>query len=117
MASQQSQGIQTLLSAEKEAQIIVSKAREYRVQRLKDARSQAAKDIEEYKTSKDREFEKFSNEHTGGSSEAEKLVNHQTEKELSELQSAFERNKGNVVEMLLERLMTVEKGLHKNWKQ
>ncbi|KAH8929360.1 H+-ATPase G subunit [Atractiella rhizophila] len=112
-----SQGIQTLLEAEKEAQKIVSKAREYRVQRLKDARSQAAKEIEEYKATKEGDFQQFSKEHSGDTTEGEKHVNEQTDKELEGLKSSYEKNKENVVNMLLERLMTVDKGLHKNWKQ
>jgi V-type H+-transporting ATPase subunit G len=37
------QGISTLLDAEKEASKIVQKARQYRIQRLKDARTEALK--------------------------------------------------------------------------
>ena len=74
-----SQGIQTLLEAEKEAAKVVQKARQcklrsfpssnvvlmtlpYRVQKLKDARSEAAKEIEQYKDSKEQEFKKFESE-------------------------------------------------------
>jgi V-type H+-transporting ATPase subunit G len=40
-----SQGISTLLEAEKEASKVVQKARQYRIQRLKDARTEALKVI------------------------------------------------------------------------
>lgn len=36
------------------------------MQKLKDARSEAAKEIEEYKASKDAEFKKFESEVSGG---------------------------------------------------
>lgn len=65
-----SQGIQTLLEAEKESSKIVQKARQCnflflirtdRVQRLKDARTEAAKEIEQLKEQKKSEF--LSQEH------------------------------------------------------
>ncbi|KAG8755568.1 H(+)-transporting V1 sector ATPase subunit G [Serendipita sp. 396] len=54
-----SQGIQTLLEAEKEAAKVVQQARQYRTQKLKDARSEAAKDLETYKAQKDNELKAF----------------------------------------------------------
>ena len=75
----QSQNIQTLLEAEKEAQKVVQQARQCagslrnpfilkhsfilcdpdRTQRLKDARSEATKEIEEYKAQKEQEFKAY----------------------------------------------------------
>merc|ERR1711939_748065 len=54
MSAQNSAGIQTLLDAEKEAQKIVQKAREYRTKRVKDAKTEAQKEIEEYRKRKKR---------------------------------------------------------------
>lgn len=60
MSSQtQTASIQTLLEAEKDAQAIVEKARTYRTQRLKDARSEAAKEVEAYKKKKEEEFKEY----------------------------------------------------------
>lgn len=59
MAANPSQGIQTLLEAEKEASKIVQKARTYRTQKLKDARSEAAKDIENIKSKKEKEYQDY----------------------------------------------------------
>lgn len=76
------QGIQTLLDAEKEASKIVTKARECertlgentvgqvgtdsyrldRTQRVKDARGEASKEIEELKAKKEAEFKEFESE-------------------------------------------------------
>lgn len=74
----QSQSIQTLLEAEKEAQKVVQQARQCmdgsplvihhsehssgcadRTQRLKDARSEATKEIEAYKAQKEHEFKAY----------------------------------------------------------
>lgn len=80
-AAQQTQGIQTLLEAEKEAAKVVQQARQRtslwlylsllalalmscgmssdRVQRLKDARTEASKEVEEYKRQKEQEYKAF----------------------------------------------------------
>ncbi|KAK7686402.1 hypothetical protein QCA50_010626 [Cerrena zonata] len=67
MASQQSNSIQTLLGAEKDATKVISEARQYRLQRLKEARTQASKEIEEYRQSKEKEFKAFEASHAGAS--------------------------------------------------
>jgi hypothetical protein len=88
-AAQQSQGIQTLLEAEKEAAKVVQQARQCtfcsvhasvnlielmaygycgyecilvgidRVQKLKDARAEASKEVEDYKKQKEQEYKTF----------------------------------------------------------
>ena len=57
MAAQNSQGIQILLEAEKEASKIVQKGRQYRIQKLKDAKTEAQKEIYALKAQKQSEFE------------------------------------------------------------
>lgn len=59
LMSSNTQGIATLLDAEKESSKIVAKARQYRVQRLKEARSEALKEIEAFKVAKEKEFQKI----------------------------------------------------------
>lgn len=59
MSAQNTASIQTLLEAEREAQQIVERARAYRQQRLKDARTEAGKDVETYKQKKDAEFKEY----------------------------------------------------------
>lgn len=59
MSAQNTASIQTLLEAEKDAQQIVEKARQYRTQRLKDARSEAQKEIDKYKSKKESEYKDF----------------------------------------------------------
>lgn len=59
MSAQNTASIQTLLEAEKDAQQIVEKARQYRTQRLKDARSEAQKEIDKYKSKKESEFKEY----------------------------------------------------------
>ncbi|KAF9245241.1 H+-ATPase G subunit-domain-containing protein [Melanogaster broomeanus] len=97
-AAQHSQGIQTLLEAEKEAAKIVQQARQYRVQRLKDARSEASKEIEEYRREKEAEFKAFEASHAGSTFNAQAAVDKETE---------WSRN-------FLDRVVLIKPELHRN---
>ncbi|KAF7309702.1 V-type proton ATPase subunit G [Mycena indigotica] len=114
MSAQQSQGIQTLLEAEKEAAKIVQQARQYRVQKLKDARSEASKEIDEYKKAKEDEFKAFEASHAGTTSNAQNAVDKETESSLKAITDSYTKNKDNVVKKLLDRVVLVEPELHRN---
>lgn len=101
MSAQNSKGIQTLLDAEREAQKIVQKAREYRTKRVKDARNEAQKEIEEYRNQKDDEFKKFEKEQTGGNKKAEEEAKEDAEEKLKEIKNAGSKTGDQVVEELL----------------
>ncbi|KAG0216108.1 H(+)-transporting V1 sector ATPase subunit G [Mortierella sp. GBA30] len=114
MAASNSSGIQTLLEAEKEASKIVQKARQYRVQRLKDARQEAAKEIEELKAAKNEAFKNFEQEHAGSSDQTSQRVEVETEQKRVEIEAAFAKNREAVLQMLLETVYTVEPKIHPN---
>ncbi|GAA6061828.1 hypothetical protein JCM10212_001134 [Sporobolomyces blumeae] len=109
-----SQGIATLLDAEKEAAQIVAKAREYRTQRLKDARGEASKEIDALKKKKDDEFHQFESQHSNDSSDSQDKVNQSTQEQLDKIASSFQSNKDKVVEQLLERVVQVKAEPHRN---
>ncbi|EAU90247.1 hypothetical protein CC1G_11571 [Coprinopsis cinerea okayama7 len=117
MSAQQSQGIQTLLEAEKEAAKIVQQARQYRVQRLKDARAEASREIEEYKKAKEAEFRAFESSHAGTTSVAQSTVDRETEEKLAVINESYDRNKDAVVTKLLDRVVLVHNELHRNLKK
>ncbi|KAF9461198.1 H+-ATPase G subunit-domain-containing protein [Collybia nuda] len=117
MAAQQSQGIQTLLEAEKEAAKIVQQARQYRVQKLKDARSEATKEIEEYKKAKERDFKAFEQSYAGTTSNAQTAVDNETEIKLQAISESYTRSKDLVVKKLLDRVVLVKPELHRNLKK
>ncbi|MCJ1445050.1 MAG: hypothetical protein MMC23_005555 [Stictis urceolatum] len=94
--------------AEREAQKIVQKAREYRTKRVKDARSEAQSEIDEYKESKEDEFKKFESEHTSGNKKAEEDANNDAETKLKEIKSVGSKNGDKVVEDLLKIVMEVQ---------
>ncbi|GAA5903832.1 hypothetical protein JCM8208_006592 [Rhodotorula glutinis] len=109
-----SQGIATLLDAEKEAAQIVAKAREYRNQRLKDARGEASKEIDALRAKKDKEFTDFEHEHSGDSSTSATEVQKQTDETLERIEATFASSRQAVVDDLLERVVQVDPKLHRN---
>ncbi|KAG6336043.1 hypothetical protein ID866_3042 [Astraeus odoratus] len=117
MAAHPSQGIQTLLEAEKEAAKIVQQARQYRAQRLKDARTEATREIEEYRQVKDAEFKAFEASHAGNISNVQAAIDRETEVKLQSITSAFVANKDRVVHKLLDRVVLVKPELHRNLKK
>ncbi|KAK9466176.1 H+-ATPase G subunit-domain-containing protein [Lipomyces arxii] len=114
MSAQSSTGIQTLLEAEKEAQAIVSKARAYRTQKLKDARSEAAKEIEAYKAAKEAEFKKFESEHSSSNTKAEEEANAGVQSELVTIKELAAKSKEKVVAELIKAVTTPKPSLHIN---
>jgi len=101
MSAQNSAGIQTLLEAEKEAQKIVQKAREYRTQRVKAARTEAQKEIDDYRNEKENEFKKFESEHSSGNKKAEQDAGQEAQARLKEIKDAGAKSGNKVVQDLL----------------
>ncbi|VDB88653.1 unnamed protein product [Peniophora sp. CBMAI 1063] len=117
MAAQHSQGIQTLLEAEKEAAKVVQQARQYRVQRLKDARTEAQKEIDEYRKSKEDEFNAFQSSHKGTNESAQVEIDKQTAVQLQAITDRYNAHRDEVVKKLLDRVVLVEPQLHRNLRK
>ncbi|KAJ3270731.1 hypothetical protein HDV01_007487 [Terramyces sp. JEL0728] len=98
------QGIQTLLEAEKEASKIVAKAKSYRVQRLKDARQEAQKEIEDLKKLKNQEFIEYEKKFAGDVGENVKQAEVETQKQIAQINKDFEANKQKVIDLLLKTI-------------
>lgn len=107
MSAQNSAGIHTLLDAEREAQKIVQKAREYRTKRVKDARDEAKKEIDAYKKEKDEELKKYESEHVSGNLKAEEDANLEAEKKIFEIQEAGKEKRDVVVQKLLDAVFEI----------
>ncbi|PBP25471.1 vacuolar ATPase [Diplocarpon rosae] len=108
MSAQNSAGIQTLLDAEREAQKIVQRAREYRTKRVKEARDEAKKEIDSYKKSKDDEFKKFESEHTSGNKKAEQDAGKDAETKIKEIKSAGKKGQDPVIKDLLKTVFDIK---------
>ncbi|KAF8475198.1 H+-ATPase G subunit-domain-containing protein [Russula ochroleuca] len=114
MAAQQSQGIQTLLEAEKDAAKVVQESRQYRVKRLKDARTEAAEEIEAYRKDKEQEFSAFQSSHAGSTQDAQSVIDKETEERLGDITDAYNTHKDHVLRKLLDRVVLVQPELHRN---
>ncbi|EGS20053.1 vacuolar ATPase-like protein [Thermochaetoides thermophila DSM 1495] len=108
MSAQNSAGIQTLLDAEREAQKIVQKAREYRTKRVREARDEAKKEIEAYRAQKEAEYRAFEAEHTRGNKQAEEEANREAEAKIAAIKEAGKKNQDKVIEQLLEAVYTAK---------
>ncbi|PUU84347.1 H+-ATPase G subunit-domain-containing protein [Tuber borchii] len=114
MSVQNSAGIQTLLDAEREAQKIVQKARAYRTQKVKDARSEAQKEIEEYKKQKENEFKEFESKHSGANAKAEEEATKEIEQTLKDIEAATKEKGPEVIGDLLKAVTDVKPEPHRN---
>ncbi|KAL9713620.1 hypothetical protein Ac2012v2_003231 [Leucoagaricus gongylophorus] len=117
MAAQQSQSIQTLLEAEKEAAKIVQEARQYRIQKLKAAHTEASKEIDEYKKVKETEFKAFEVSRIGTTSNAQASIDRETDVKLQEISDSYSKNKDVVTKKLLDRVILVKPEAHRNLKK
>ncbi|KAJ5580186.1 uncharacterized protein N7459_006171 [Penicillium hispanicum] len=104
-SAQNSAGIQTLLDAEREAQKIVQQDR---TKRIRDAKSEAQKEIEEYRKQKEEEFQKFEAEHSSGFKKAEDDASKEAEEKLKEIQAAGKKQGDKVVDDLIKATTDVK---------
>lgn len=109
-----SSSIQSLLKTEKEAAAIVNDARKYRTDRLKSAKADAQKEIDEYKAQKDAELKKFESDHTGLNDNIEKEAEASVQKELEEIKHKFGEKKSSVVQLLVDAATKPSPELHIN---
>jgi V-type H+-transporting ATPase subunit G len=109
-----------------------------RVQQLKDARNEAAKEIEEYRAGKEQEFAAFQStvspsiltctrfcstswltcrQHAGTTQDAQSIIDKETEEKLSNITGAYTAHKDDVLRKLLDRVVLVQPQLHRNLKK
>ena len=94
-------GIKTLLEAESKAQEIVQAARTYRSQKVKAAKADAAKEIEEYKQKKESEFQAIKTQSSSADADVEKLADSGSKEEIKAFQATAEKGKPAVVKILM----------------
>jgi V-type H+-transporting ATPase subunit G len=87
-----------------------------RTSRLKGAREEASKEVEQLKLLKDDEFKQFESKHSNDNSESQDKVNESTREQLSKIVSSFDQNRDKVVNQLLERVVQVKAEPHRNLK-
>merc|ERR1711962_806731 len=91
MASQ-SEGIQKLLDAEKEATRLVDDARKYKAQRLKAAKSEAKEETAQFQKEQESKFDEISKVYKDGKIEAQ--IEKQVEETIAEMDKRVKANEG-----------------------
>lgn len=112
--SAMSSGIQALLRTEKEAAEIINEARKYRTNRLKSAKADAQKEIDEYKAQKESELKTYEQEHSGLNDSISKEADAQVEKELAAIKATYAKKKDAVVKLLVDATTQPTPELHIN---
>ncbi|KAK4391251.1 UNVERIFIED_CONTAM: V-type proton ATPase subunit G [Sesamum calycinum] len=100
-------GIQMLLTAEHEAQQIVTAARNLKMTRLKQAKDEADGEVAKYKSHLEAEYQKSISESTGSSDSTVKRLEAETEVKIQNLKAKASNVSPEVVQMLLKYITTV----------
>ena len=112
----QSQGIKQLMAAEKEAALVVANARKRKAYRLKEAKEDAAKEIEDYKKQRETQFQAQQTKYTDSKDDFAQKMKVDTDKKLTEIEIGVRQNKEKVIEQLLELVYDIQPKLHRNMK-
>ncbi|XP_059461663.1 V-type proton ATPase subunit G1-like [Corylus avellana] len=100
--------IQLLLTAEQEAQHIVSSARNLKIARLKQAKEEAEKEVALYRSHMEAEFQKKISETSGSSGANVKRLEEETEGKIQYLNKSASRISNEVTGMLIKYVTTVK---------
>lgn len=112
-----SSGIQSLLRTEKEAAEIETEARKYRTTRLKAAKADAQKEIDEYKKQKEAELKEYELKHAGLNESEDKEADEKVKVELDSIKSKYEAKKSEVISLLVEATVKAVPEIHINAAQ
>eukprot|EP00794_Sanderia_malayensis_P005052 gene5052-5710_t len=114
MASQ-SQGIQQLLAAEKKAAELVADARKRKTKRLKQAKEEAAADIEQYRGECEIKFrEKQKNQQ--GKDDFQARNNKDTDVRLDQMGQLVDKNQDEIMNRILSLVYDIKPELHQNFR-
>lgn len=107
MSASNSNGIQALLEAEKTAQESVQEARAFRSQRLKASKTDAAKEIEAYRSTKEKEFNDNTAKFDTTEGKAESSGKSSAKSDIESLKKSADKSRAEVVKYLVEQATTV----------
>ncbi|KAH3676983.1 hypothetical protein OGATHE_001473 [Ogataea polymorpha] len=88
-----------------------------RAQKLKDAKSDAQKEIEQYRLKKEAELKKYEEEFQGSNQKLEKEAEEQIKDELANIKKTCESKKENVIKLLIDAVISPKPELHINARQ
>ena len=85
-----------------------------RTQKLKEAQTEAEKDIAELKAKKEQELDEYKQKYEGTQSSAQDKIDRDTKDRLSEIERAFQDKREELISKLLDRVSQVDPQPHKN---
>ncbi|XP_009782861.1 V-type proton ATPase subunit G-like [Nicotiana sylvestris] len=101
-------GIQMLLTAEQEAQQIVSAARNVKMTRLRQAKEEAEMEVANYRSHLEAEYKMTLSETSGSSDSTEKRLEIETEEKIQRLKKAASEVSPDVIAMLMKHITTIK---------
>ncbi|PSS31827.1 V-type proton ATPase subunit G like [Actinidia chinensis var. chinensis] len=101
-------GIQMLLTAEQEAQHIVSAARNLKITRLRQAKEEAEREVANYRSHLDAEYQNKISESSGSCGSTAKQLEEETEIKIKNLKETAAKVSPDVVGMLIKYVTTVK---------
>ncbi|KAB2040914.1 hypothetical protein ERO13_D02G101600v2 [Gossypium hirsutum] len=101
-------GIQMLLTAEQEAQHIVSSARNLKMARLKQAKEEAEKDVALFRSQMEAEYQNKISESSGSSDNTVKRLEEETDKRIKALTKSTSMVSKEIIEMLMKHVTSVK---------
>ncbi|KAH1097267.1 hypothetical protein J1N35_014188 [Gossypium stocksii] len=101
-------GIQMLLTAEQEAQHIVSSARNLKMARLKQAKEEAEKDVALFRSQMETEYQNKISESSGSSDNTVKRLEEETDKKIKALTKSTSMVSKEIIEMLMKHVTSVK---------
>ncbi|KAF3445445.1 hypothetical protein FNV43_RR10621 [Rhamnella rubrinervis] len=99
-------GIQMLLTAEQEAQSIISNARNLKMSRLKQAKDEADREVANYRSNLETEYQNQKSEMSSGTNA--KRLEEETEVKIQNLKESATKVSSDIVGMLLKYVTTVK---------
>ncbi|MBA0730590.1 hypothetical protein Golax_025604 [Gossypium laxum] len=101
-------GIQMLLTAEQEAQHIVSSARNLKMARLKQAKEEAEKDVALFRSQMETEYQNKISESSGSSDNTVKRLEEETDKRIKALTKSTSMVSKEIIEILMKHVTSVK---------
>eukprot|EP00184_Porphyridium_aerugineum_P008324 CAMPEP_0184691644 /NCGR_PEP_ID=MMETSP0313-20130426/430_1 /TAXON_ID=2792 /ORGANISM="Porphyridium aerugineum, Strain SAG 1380-2" /LENGTH=115 /DNA_ID=CAMNT_0027149397 /DNA_START=128 /DNA_END=475 /DNA_ORIENTATION=- len=108
MEKKSTETIQTLLDAEKEAALVVEKARKERDARLKKAVAEAEAEISAYRAAREKEYLAEVEKFEGSSGVDKSRIAAESDERIKLIEKTAEKNRGAVSSMLVDLVMNVD---------
>ncbi|KAM1621548.1 hypothetical protein ACFX1X_020292 [Malus domestica] len=101
-------GIQMLLTAEQDAQHIVNNARNSKMARLRQAKEEADREVQLYRTNMEAEHQKKISDSSGSSGSNVKRLEEETDTKIKNLKESGSKVQSDIVGMLIKYVTTVK---------